>query len=80
MTKERKPYRELVAAFLTGLVALVAGIDALGAPTRLVIVLTIFFGALASGIALARALERIRRNRAAEQRAAKQEQPEGEKK
>jgi len=52
-------------AVLATAIGVIGAVDLIGHPARTVHVLTIFFGGLGAGIALARALDRLRAERAA---------------
>ena len=65
MPRQRSVRRELLAAGLSTLVALVGAIDLIGHPARTVHVLTIFVGGLGAGLALGRVLQRLRGEREA---------------
>jgi hypothetical protein len=65
MGRPKSVHRELLAAVLASAIGIVGAVDLIGRPARTVHVLTIFFGGLGAGVALARAIDRLRAERAA---------------
>ncbi|PYP75742.1 MAG: hypothetical protein DMD35_20905 [Gemmatimonadetes bacterium] len=63
MRRPRSATRELIAAVISGLVAVLGAVDLIGHPARTVHVLTIFVGGFSSGIAFGRAVDRRRAER-----------------
>lgn len=63
--RARSAGRELLVALLGVVVGILGGVDLIGHPARLVHVLTIFAGGMAAGVALGRALDRLRAERRA---------------
>jgi hypothetical protein len=64
MSRPRSARRELIAAVVSTLVAVVGAVDLIGHPARTVHVLTIFVGGFSAGIAFALAIDRWRAERA----------------
>jgi len=65
MGRPKSVRRELLVAVLASGIGIIGAVDLVGRPARTVQVLTIFFGGLGAGVALARAIDSVRAERAA---------------